>query len=146
MGGVVRKRSTNTGPKSILDVDARSCLLRQARSATAPHRLVVRSRIILLLDDLGSEVEVARRLLVSARTVRRWRERFLAGGVNALSRDAPGRGRKPSVPPETMAAISRHVDRIRRGERVPGLRTLARELGVGLGSVHRLIAKARAER
>jgi hypothetical protein len=72
----------------------RVTLDRWARTRTAPQRVVLRSRIVLLLADGLSAREAARHLRISRHTVDLWRGRFLAGGCDALLRDRPGRGRK----------------------------------------------------
>jgi hypothetical protein len=72
----------------------RVTLDRWARTRTAPQRVVLRSRIVLLLADGLSAREAARQLRISRHTVDLWRGRFLAGGCDALLRDRPGRGRK----------------------------------------------------
>jgi transposase len=72
----------------------RAVLRRWVRKATAPQRLVTRSRIVLLLADGLSTREVARAVGVSRPTVMLWQRRFREGGCQALTRDRPGRGRK----------------------------------------------------
>jgi len=57
--------------------------------------LVKRARIVLLsLSGLTSKA-VGRQLKVSQPTIRLWQRRFRAGGPEALTEIAPGRGRKP---------------------------------------------------
>jgi transposase len=77
------------------DLDTgRTLLERWARSPSLPQRVVLRSRIILLLAEGYSARAVAHSLQVSRNTVDLWRKRFLEGGSAALLRDKPGRGRK----------------------------------------------------
>jgi Homeodomain-like domain len=76
----------------------RSLLERWVRSPTATQRLVLRSRIVLLLADGASGRAVAQTLGISRTTVELWRHRFVAGGCDTLQRDKAGRGRKPRVP------------------------------------------------
>lgn len=64
------------------------------RAGTTPQRLVLRSRIVLLLADGMSSRAAARALGVSRHTVDLWRKRFEDGGCQALVSDKPGRGRK----------------------------------------------------
>ncbi len=73
---------------------ARTDLELAVRSPSLPHRIVLRSRIVLLLAAGHSAREVVRMLSVSRRTVDLWRERFENGGFVALLTDKPGRGRK----------------------------------------------------
>lgn len=136
-------RDTGTTARVVLDDETRRRLTRQARSTTAPHRLVLRSRIILLLEKFASDRQVAKRLHVTPKTVRRWRERFTSGGCDALWHDAPGRGRKAVHRPDLERALAEHLWREQRGEIVPSVRELARALGIGLGSAHRLLMGAR---
>ena len=69
-------------------------LRRWLRTPTAPQRLVTRSRIVLLLADGRSAREVAQLVGVSRPTVALWKKRFQEGGIEALTHDRPGRGRK----------------------------------------------------
>jgi hypothetical protein len=77
------------------------------RSQTSPHRLVVRSRIVLLASRGTSMRAIAERLHVSPATVRLWCDRFHERGVAALTHDAPGRGRRPGMTPEKVVAALR---------------------------------------
>jgi transposase len=76
-----------------LDTD-RPTLEAWIRARTTPQRVVLRSRVVLLLAEGMSAREVARRLGVSRHTVDLWRKRYLAEGCETLTRDRPGRGRK----------------------------------------------------
>jgi len=69
-------------------------LRRWARSPTLPHRVVVRSQILLLLATGCSSRHAARQLGTSRHTVDLWRRRFHKGGCEAILKDRPGRGRK----------------------------------------------------
>lgn len=69
-----------------------------SRSRTMPQRVVLRSRIVLMLGNGYSARAVARLLGVSRHTVNLWRRRFSDGGCDALAKDKPGRGRKPKAP------------------------------------------------
>lgn len=79
----------------------RATLERWVRMPTAEQRIVRRSQIVLLLGEGLAAREVARRLGVSRQTVDLWRRRYAEEGRDALTRDRPGRGRKPrlAVPP-----------------------------------------------
>ena len=72
---------------------------------TTPQRGVLRSRIVLLAHEGLANRAIARRLDISRPTVILWRERFAQEGVEALAEDAPGRGRKPEITPEQVAAV-----------------------------------------
>lgn len=80
----------------VVSHEDRKTLERWIRMPTAPQRLVLRSRIVLMLADGCPAREVARRLGVSRPTVALWRRRYAEEGCDALRRDRPGRGRPPS--------------------------------------------------
>lgn len=106
------------------------------RASTAAHRLVLRSRIVLLLADGQSQAGVARALGVSRDTVARWARRFSEGGVDALQRDRPGRGRRPG---RNRQHVARVLEALRSAP--PGtwtVRTLAAHVGVSAASVQRI--------
>ncbi len=71
-------------------------LERWIRARTTPQRVVLRSRVVLLLAGGLSAREVGRRLGISRHTVDLWRKRYLEEGCDTLTRDRPGRGRKRS--------------------------------------------------
>ena len=75
----------------------RRVLLAHTRAGTSPHRLVVRSHIILLADEGLSAAAIAARLQLTPATVRLWCTRVLRAGIETLRRDAPGRGRRPGM-------------------------------------------------
>jgi len=69
------------------------------RRRTAPHQLVQRCRLVLLLHEnphLGQE-EAGQRVGFSGRQVLRWRRRWAAGDFSVA--DTPGRGRKAAFSP-----------------------------------------------
>ena len=82
-------------------------LLKWIRTRTSPHRLVVRSRIVLFAAGGMTPGEIARRVHVAPATVRLWCRRFAEGGVSALARDKPGRGRRPGMSPRMALAVLR---------------------------------------
>jgi len=88
-----------------LSAQDRALLTTWARSHTLALRVVLRSRIILLLATSGSVRHVATALGVARGTVRLWRQRVAAHGPEALLRDAPGRGRKPALAPATRQTL-----------------------------------------
>jgi hypothetical protein len=69
------------------------------RRKTAPHQLVQRCRLVLLLHEnpyLGQE-EAGRHVGLSGRQVLRWRQRWAADDFAVA--DLPGRGRKAAFSP-----------------------------------------------
>ena len=70
----------------------RAVLESAARRSSAPHRLVMRARIVLLAADGLPNCVIAARLGVSDDTVRKWRRRYCQQGLDGMA-DAPRPGR-----------------------------------------------------
>ena len=86
--------------------------------------------------------EIARRCGVDSDAVRRWRARFVEKGVAGVGVIATGRGRKPSLPPGTVAEVLRltHKERPADGSTHWSTRSMAARVGIGTGGrvVHHL--------
>ena len=80
-------------------------LKRLARSRSAPHAQVVRARIIEESARGLNNAEISRRLGVTTRLVRRWRNRFAANPSLETLRDLPRSGRPPEVPLDVRARL-----------------------------------------
>ena len=76
-----------------------------SRSSSAPHREVLRARALVLAADGVANDRIAAEVGVSATSVRSWRRRFADDGLTRFGRVRPGRGAKPSIPPEMVEAI-----------------------------------------
>jgi transposase-like protein len=129
-------RMTSRPFSGVPDDETLETLRHWARSGTLPHRLVQRSRIVCLAIAGYSLTRTARELRVSTHTVALWRKRFLDGGLDGLTHDAPGRGRKPKVTHELVAGL-----RSPGAAAAPSVRHLARTLGVSKSSVHRALRR-----
>jgi transposase len=108
------------------------------RAGSTPQRVARRARIVLLLADGLSARETARKLGISAHTVGLWRRRFLQGGIAALQRDAPGRGRKANV----TASADARVRMVLASQPPNGrwtVRSIANAIGMSRASVHRVL-------
>jgi transposase-like protein len=79
-----------------------------ARKRTARWQDVQRSRLVLLLHDQPhlSNDAVAQQIGLSARQVRRWRQRWIDGDFTFEDRE--GRGRKAHFPPGRSCSGGRH--------------------------------------
>jgi transposase len=125
-----------------LDEAARLRLERWARSTTAAARIVRRSRMVLCAADGLAPPDVARRLGTTPATVRRWCERVTRDGPDAVTHDAPGRGRRPR-----FDALGRHELLSLRHAMAhdlgaePSLRQLAARTGSSPASVYRALAR-----
>jgi transposase len=73
-----------------------------SRRATAPHRMVLRARIVLLAASGVSNSEIARRLGTCADRARKWRRRHCRQGLDGPA-DAPRAGRPRKFPAAVVA-------------------------------------------
>jgi transposase len=110
-----------------------------ARSGTAPFREVRRAQALLLAADGLPNVQIAAAVGVTPVTVRAWRTRFAEEGLARFAEVREGRGRKPSIPAETVDEIVR----VTLHETPPGAthwstRTMAARVGVSRDTVHRV--------
>src|SRR5512134_3006253 len=102
-----------------------------ARSTTAAYREVRRAQALLMAADGLPNVQIAAAVAVTPVTVRAWRVRFAEEGLARFAEVREGRGRKPSIPRETV------------NEAPPGAthwstRTMAARVGVSRDTVHRV--------
>lgn len=130
-----RRRSVRDG----LPEADRLALERWSRSRSETFRLVQRSRIVLMVFGGASRAATAKALATTTRTVRLWCHRYLSGGVEALRRDAPGRGRRTGLSPETVQRIVALTIHPPDGRR-PTARELAHAVGTSPASVCRVWA------
>jgi transposase len=127
-----------TPPLTVTD-EQREVLEKLLRSQTAAHRDVQRARVLLMACDGFANTRIAKEVGVSPATVEAWRQRFELEGLKANTVVRPGRGRKPSIPPEKVEAIVNATLR----EKPPGethwsCRSMARAHGVSPATVQRI--------
>lgn len=77
-----------------------------ARSNTTSVRFARRAKIILLAAEGMTNKEIAAELEIGRLQAARWRERFLAGGVEALEFDEPRGGRPMKVDPAEIVRLT----------------------------------------
>src|ERR1700680_3561069 len=92
-------------PPLVVSDEQRLVLEKLMRAHTAPDRDVQRARVLLMAADGFASTRIAKEVDVSPATVTRWHERFGREGLKASSAVRPGRGRKPSIPPEKIEEI-----------------------------------------
>lgn len=108
-----------------------------------PSRLKARASVVLALCEGISDREIARRLGVARQTVALWRRRVASGhSALVITTDAPGRGRKPTVPSEVRSAVWETFCRSVQAGRQRSVRDLAREFGLSAATVHRTLKAA----
>jgi transposase len=115
-------------------------LARMARSSSLPHRVVVQSKALLMAADGVANEAIARECDTTPDTVRRWRRKFEAGGIDAVGSIAPGRGRKPEIDQAVVDAIVH--DTLHTvpddGSTCWSTRTMGQRHGVGKDTVARI--------
>ena len=77
-----------------------------ARSQSGAHREVVRAKALLMAADGLANTAIARALSVSPASVSAWRARFAEDGLVKFAQVREGRGRKKSIPQDTITTRS----------------------------------------
>jgi len=118
---------------------ARETLEKVAKSRTAAHREVQRARVLLAAADGVANTVNARTNGVTPVTVRAWRAAFEVDGLTGWGKVAAGRGRKPSIPAETIARIVELTTTTTpKGHTHWSCRTMAEQVGVSKDTVQRV--------
>src|SRR5881409_497461 len=127
-----------TDPLEVSD-EAKRTLQAWVNAPTAPQRVVMRARIVLLATEGMATAHIAREVNTSRPTVLLWRNRFADGGVAALVEDAPGRGRPVSISRKKVQRIVKATTQTRpRGATHWSTRTMAQAQGVSAATVQRI--------
>ena len=126
-------------PPVVLSPEQRVALEAQARARRAPARSVERARIVLMAASGMQNQDIAAQLQITPEKVARWRRRFLAGGIEALARDAPRPGRPRTITPAQVRKVIRKTT-----QQTPpnathwSTRTMAAATGISERSVRRI--------
>lgn len=128
-------------PISVVELtpEERSELRRRVVSPTTSQRDALRARIVLLRSQGRKEADVAKAVGVSINTVSLWSKRFEHEGLQGLV-DAPGRGRKPWLPPDKVSQVVTRVTQPSQGRTKWSTRSMAAAVGISHQSVHRIWA------
>ena len=124
-------------PSLDLTAEQRNALEAVMRAPTAARRDHQRAAIVLRRADGLSQTATARELGVSRPVVIKWEQRFRASGPAGL-KDAPGRGRKPSIAPELRERIIRGATQPPPNRTRWSVRSMAKATGVSKDTVQRL--------
>ncbi|MEY3175830.1 MAG: hypothetical protein RLZZ436_3744, partial [Planctomycetota bacterium] len=115
----------------VLTDDERRSLLQWARGRKTPARLVQRAKIVLAATEGKENKDIASELKCTRRTVGTWRNRFVEGRLDALKKDAPRSGRKPSVRAVKEAEIIRKTTQEKPTNATQwSVRSMAKAVGV----------------
>jgi transposase len=121
-----------------LTSDERAKLEATLRSATAPVRDVLRSRIVLLAAAGNSNQEIAAQLGVHRHSVALWRQRFARQGLKGLE-EKPRRGRKRLYEAKAVEHIvDTTLSTKPRNATHWSTRSLAKSVGTSHSTVHRI--------
>ncbi len=128
-----------TASATIISAEQRELLERWAGAHKTPQSVAMRARIVLAAGAGASNSQIARELGVSRPTVIAWRERFAAGGPQALTETKPGRGRKPAISAAKIKAIvAATTQTTPPGETHWSCRKMAAAQGVSPATVQRI--------
>ena len=110
-----------------------------ARGRSTPFRLMQRAKIVLLASQGQENKDIAAEVGVTRQLVGRWRNRFVQLGLDGIIKDAPGRGRKPTV----RDALAQKIVEMTTQQKPPNAthwstRTLAKTLGISDSMVRRV--------
>ena len=127
----------------VIDDEQRERLETLVRSRTAPVRQAQRARIVLAAADGVSNAAIARRLSISADTVRTWRGRFVEGGLAGLA-DRPRPGRPAVYGPDVhLRIVATVTGELPEADSVWSHRLLAEHLatdGISASQIGRILA------
>jgi transposase len=109
-------------------------LNRRVAAHTGKVRDKFRAQIILMRASGISKRKTASAMQTSCVTVQKWVDRYRDEGIKGLD-EKPGRGRKPSIPVETIERIITEATTPPRGRTRHSTRSMARAVGVSQHTV-----------
>ena len=123
----------------VLGDEDRVVLERWVAAQKTPQSVAMRARIVLMAQGGLSNSAIARDLGVSRPTVIMWRDRFQAGGAQALTEVKAGRGRKRTITAEKVKEIvNATTQSTPPGETHWSCRSMAKAQGVSSATVARI--------
>jgi transposase len=129
----------NAAPPLAITGEQRQTLEAWAQAPNTPQGIALRAKIVLLAADGSANIRVAKELGITRPTVILWRERFRAGGVDALTKIEPGRGRLPLYSAERVADIVKLTTQTKpQGATHWSTRTMAKAQGVSKATIQRI--------
>jgi transposase len=123
----------------VLSQDHQEQLERWLAALGTPQQVALRCRIVLGIAAGKAEVMVAAENRVNRKTVRLWRARFLAQGLQGLWEIAPGRGRKATYDSTRIkTVIDATLQSKPRGSTHWSCRTMAQAQGISKSTVNNI--------
>jgi transposase len=126
----------------VLDEEQQRELSRIAQSRSLPSGYVFRARLILMLAEGASFGTIKQRLGTTAPTIVRWKQRFVAAGLDGLDTSHPGQPASRLTPKLRARILSATRRQPKDGSTHWSCRKLAAELGVSKDAVHRVWKEA----
>jgi transposase len=126
----------------VLSEDRQLELNRIAQSRSLPAGYVFRARLILMLAEGASFSTIEQRLGTTAPTISRWKQRFLASGMDGLNTNHPGQSASVLTPKLRARILSTTRKKPKDGSTHWSCRKLAAALGVSKDTVHRVWKEA----
>jgi transposase len=112
------------------------------QSRSLPAEYVFRARLILMLAEGASFSRIQRSLKTTAPTIIRWKQRFLAAGLDGLDTSHPGQPASVLTAKLRARILSATRRKPKDGSTHWSCRKLAAELGVSKDAVHRVWKEA----
>lgn len=124
----------------MLSSEERTKLEEWSLGHSVPHRVVLRSKFVLLAAEGWQNKEIALRLNINRNSANLWREKFLTHRLEGVLRDAPRPGRPRTLTPEQVRRVVETVQHETplRGTRW-SVRSLAKALGIHRTAVHEVL-------
>ena len=124
---------------AVVSDEQRALLENWQRASGTSQSVALRCRIIMLGAQGVSNNQISQQLGVSRPTILLWRERFDAGGPQALTEIAPGRGRPPVIDAAKVKRIVEATTRTKpRAATHWSCRTMAKAQGVSPATIQRI--------
>jgi transposase len=126
----------------VLNEEQQLELTRIAQSRSLPAGYVFRARLILMLAEGASFNTVKQRLRTTAPTIIRWKQRFVAAGLDGLDTSHPGQPASVLTPKLRARILSATRKTPKDGSTHWSCRKLAAVLGISKDAVHRVWKEA----
>jgi len=137
------KKMPFTKGKLEITFEQRKELLLISRSTKAEHRLVFRSKIILMLNEGAGYRQIKKDLSTNNEAIAKWKKRFLANGIDGL-KDKPGRGKVALYNTYDEArVINLACSKPTGGYSNWSQKRIGKQLGLSQSTVCRILAKSK---
>lgn len=125
-------------PAVLIPETDRETLLKWSRGQAVEARLVERAKVVLLAAEGKQDVEIADEMDITRDKARRWRGRYIDGGLKAIEADAPRSGRPRELPKQLEAKIVQATTNPPKHVTHWSVRRLAKHLDVPQATVQRV--------